>query len=166
VKARAGFLRLSAPDGKDMWVGNYDAPRLLRPVSGNFIIETPVEFNPTTHYQGAGILIYQDDGNFLRLERGFGGLAPTGNSVSFVKEGEGLVGDAVPIDATRVELRVQRVGNQFTAWWREPNKAWQQIGSTDLDLQPDVQVGVLQVANWGGEQINADFDYVRISRPK
>ncbi len=166
VKARSGFLRLSTPDGNDMWVGNYDAPRLLRSVNGNFIVETLVEFNPTKHYQGAGILIYQDDDNFLRLERGFGGLAPIGSNVSFVKEGDGLIGDAAPTNATRVELRVQRVGNQFTAWWREPNKAWQQMGSTELDLQSDVQVGVLQVANWDVDQINADFDYFRISRPR
>jgi beta-xylosidase len=131
LKARSGFLRLTAPDGNDLApYTNYDAPRLLRPVSDNFLIETLVEFDPQEDYQGTGLLIWQDEDNFLRLEFCYGGLGGREKKVSFLKQEGGElelveVTEDLPPTIKRVELRIQRDGRRFTAWWREPGGAWQ-----------------------------------------
>lgn len=172
LQVRAGFIRITAPTGNDLWVTtNFDAPFLVQPVDGNFIIETAVEFAPTEDFQGAGILVYQDDDNLIRVERCFGGTGGSASGIHFsvIRDGAAEVitgNDSVMTDATKVELRVQRIGNQFTAWWREPGKTWQSLGSTPVPMATTVQVGIAVLAEWGVSDSVADFDYVRISRPK
>ena len=83
--AHTGFLRLTVPDDNDLaGVINYDAPRLLVPQNGNFTLETLVEFDPQETYQGAGLLVWQDEDSFLRLEFGFGGMGGGAKNVVFV----------------------------------------------------------------------------------
>src|SRR2546426_11260430 len=73
LTAMPGFLRISTPSERDLWHGrNYDAPRLVQPITGNFIAEVKVNFQPSdrTNYQAAGLLLWQDEKNFLRFEIG------------------------------------------------------------------------------------------------
>ncbi|MBI5030590.1 MAG: DUF1349 domain-containing protein [Chloroflexi bacterium] len=172
LKARPGFIRITAPSGNDLWTtSNFDAPYLVQPIDGNFMVETLVEFAPTEGFQGAGILVYQDDDNLVRLERAFGGTGGDEGGIHFsvIRAGEAETvagyGDA-PTTAKRIELRVQRVGNQFSAWWREPGKTWLSIGTTQVQMSGPVQVGIAVLAEWGAGDSVADFDSVRISRPK
>ena len=91
LKARAGFLRITASLGNDLapWT-NFDAPLLLQPADGNWIAETALEFAPTQEYQGAGIVVYQDDDNLVRLERGYGGVGGGESGIVFavIRAGE------------------------------------------------------------------------------
>ncbi|CAG0946195.1 hypothetical protein ANRL1_02829 [Anaerolineae bacterium] len=172
LKARAGFLRITAPTGNDLapWT-NFDAPYLIQSADGNWIAETAVEFSPTEQFQGAGILVYQDDDNLVRLERCFGGIGGGENGIHFsvIRDGEFEVivtAEQAPTNAKKVELRLQREGNRYTAWWREPGKAWQTIGNTEITLPQTVQAGIIVIAAEPAPDATADFDYFRISRPK
>jgi regulation of enolase protein 1 (concanavalin A-like superfamily) len=165
--AHNGFLRLTVPDGNDLAGAiNYDAPRLLVPRNGNFTMETLIEFDPQEYYQGAGLLVWQDENSFLRLEFGFGGMggdAKNGVFVTGENGGLGLVnGIDLPVTLKRVELRLQRAGNQFTAWYRQAGGAWQEIGSTQMDIDPTVDVGIAQVTQYTSSEISADFDYFKL----
>ncbi len=168
LTARPGFLRVTVPEGNDLaGFTNYDAPRLLVSQSGNFVLETLIEFDPLEDYQGAGLLVWQDENSFLRLEFGLGGML--GNYVknaAFLEQFEGNLGlvDAVelPDNLTRIELRFERNGNQFTAWCRPDGGDWQEIGSTGTSLGSTVQVGITQ-ATTSPSAISADFDYVKLS---
>jgi regulation of enolase protein 1 (concanavalin A-like superfamily) len=167
LTARAGFLRLTVPDGNDLaGVANYDAPRLLVPQQGDFSLETLIEFDPQEAYQGAGLLVWQDEATFLRLEFGFGGMGGEDKNVVFVQQKEGnleLVDKAdLPESAKRIELRLQREGNELTAWYRLAGGAWLKIGSVESDLADSVQVGLAQVTQYTTVEISADFDYLRV----
>ncbi|MBI5030430.1 MAG: DUF1349 domain-containing protein [Chloroflexi bacterium] len=172
LQARSGFIRITAPTGNDLWGStNFDGPFLAQPINGNFIVETAVEFAPAEDFQGAGILIYQDDDNLVRVERAFGGTGggEGGIHLSVIRDGVGetITGyDQASTSAKKVELRVQRIGNQITAWWREPGKTWQSLDSVSVQLNATVQVGIVTLAEWGVSDSVADFDYVRISRPR
>src|SRR5262249_10345217 len=58
----------------------YNAPRVLREVTGDFVIQVKVvgDFKPgakslnpkSVPYNGAGIFVWRDSDNFIRLERG------------------------------------------------------------------------------------------------
>jgi len=163
-----GHLRISisAPANNDLYpLSNHNAPRLLQPISGNFTVETLVEFNPSYYYQGAGILIWQDDGNFLRLERGYNG----NNGFLFEKVEKGVLTDISPLQyhlttATQVELRVQVEGDHLTASWHGPDQEWQNEGETTMHFD-NAMIGLILVANYsqGASQTTAYYDYFRVT---
>jgi beta-xylosidase len=172
LKARAGFLRITASTGNDLapWT-NFDAPLLLQSADGNWIAETALEFAPTQNYQGAGIVAYQDDDNLVRLERAYGGVGSDESGIVFVViragEFEIITSPAqVATSARKVELRLQRDGNRFTAWWREPGKTWQTVGNAEVKLSPTAQVGIAVLCEHDAPDSVADFDYFRIARPR
>jgi regulation of enolase protein 1 (concanavalin A-like superfamily) len=165
--AHTGFLRLTAPDGNDLaGAMNFDAPRLLIPAEGDFTIETLIEFDPQEVYQGAGLLVWQDENGFLRTEFGYGGMGGEAKNVVLVT-GEGgslgLVGSVdLPDNLKRIELRVKRAGDRFTAWYRTGSGAWKEIGSVELLLDSAVEAGISQVTQYTSSEISADFDYFRM----
>jgi regulation of enolase protein 1 (concanavalin A-like superfamily) len=170
LTARSGFLRLTVPGDNDLaGVANYDAPRLLIPQSGDFTIESLVEFDPQETYQGAGLLVWQDENTFLRLEFGYGGMGGIEKNAVFVKQEEGGLGlvGSIDLSATlnRLELRLQRTGDQFSAWYREVGGTWQEIGSTELNLASTIDVGIIQVTQYTTSEISADFDYFKVFTP-
>jgi hypothetical protein len=182
TNARQGYLRFEAGSGNDMFPGNnFDAPTRWRVVSGDVLAETVVEFEPTEDYQGAGLFYWQDVDNFVRLERCFGGLGGIVDGICLLRVQDGqpevIVSPVdVPTAATRVGLRLQRMGDQFSAWWADatagPATEWQPLGSFEMTLTPSQQpagvgfrVGLLLVVDQGASAINADFDYYRERTP-
>ncbi|MCX6028442.1 MAG: hypothetical protein NT169_03945 [Chloroflexi bacterium] len=184
VEARPGFLRFTAPSGNDLFPDtNFDAPTRFRVIGGDFTLETVVEFDPQEDYQGAGLFIWQDQDNFVRLERCFGGLGGGESGICFLKVANGgpeviaSSGD-MPTTAGRVALRLQKANNRVAAWWRDAasgaSGAWQTVGSTEIALpggpQPlgskGLRAGMLLCVEQGAAEISADFDYLRITSAK
>ncbi len=172
MAARPGYLRITAPTGNDLYpVTNYNAPRLLQRVAGDFAIETHIEFAPALGYQGAGLLVWQDDNNFLRLERGNAGIESPDVSGIRLDIEQNAVYDAVaptsqrPTPTTNFELRLQRNGSRFMAWWREPGQAWDYIGGTDTAFNDELLIGLALISEYGVTQTTADYDYFHITCP-
>ncbi|MEZ4677330.1 MAG: DUF1349 domain-containing protein [Caldilineaceae bacterium] len=171
--ARPDYLRITAPRGNDLYPGfNYDAPRLLQPITGDFVMETRLEADPAYNYQGAGLLIWQDSDNFVRLELGYGGVA--GGNVRGIRLDREYNGGyiavsatpATPTSATIVELRLTRRGEEITASWRFVDQAWQAIAGTTMKLNAELFIGITAIANPNvPTSIIADFAHVRISCP-
>ena len=179
VEARADYLRFTAGSGNDLFPGtNFDAPTRYRIVGGDFTLETAVEFDPQEDYQGAGLFIWQDEENFVRLERCFGGLGGIESGICFLKvekgvpEGIAAAAD-IPTRAPRVELRLQKTGNRVAAWWRDASSAaWQTVGGTEIELpggpqpltQSALRAGMALCVEHGAAEISADFDYFRLTQ--
>jgi regulation of enolase protein 1 (concanavalin A-like superfamily) len=170
-----GPLSLTTPPNSDIspYDNNYNAPRLLQPITGNFTIDTRVSFRPHTNFQSAGLLVGQmDQTTFLRFERGFGGYGKD-SGVLFQRVDHGSLSDVStlkqnPTIAGSVELRIQRQGNGFTASWREqPDQTWQFAGETELhfDSQDSLMVGLDVIADYGAPQTTASYDYFMVSCP-
>jgi regulation of enolase protein 1 (concanavalin A-like superfamily) len=167
LTSHSGFLHMTVPDGNDLaWAANYDAPRLLVPQKGDFRIETLVEFDPTDSYQGAGLLVWQDENTFLRLEFGYGGMANEGKNIAFLIQEEGSLGlvDSLVLSETtkKVELRIVREGNEYRAGYRIPGGSWKDISSTELKTASTVDVGIVQITQYTSNEKSADFDYFKI----
>jgi regulation of enolase protein 1 (concanavalin A-like superfamily) len=170
LTARSGYLTMTVPDNNDLAnATNYDAPRLLVPQSGDFTIETLVEFDPLLEYQGAGLLVWQDERNFLRLEYGFGGMGGGAKKVAFLRQKDYELYLAASYDlpdiTKQMELRLVRQGDRFTAWYKQQGRSWMNLGSTDLSLDATVEVGIAQINQYNTYTISADFDYFKISTP-
>jgi serine/threonine protein kinase/regulation of enolase protein 1 (concanavalin A-like superfamily) len=173
-----GFLRLSLPSAdRDLYpANNLNAPRLLQPITGDFTVETRIRFNPTFFYEGAGILVWENETHFLRLDRGYADFS----GFSFEQNANGTytrilsllqsIGHPGPtVTATLVDLRLQRTGNTFTASWRDPSssQSWQSLAETSIRFNsPSVGLILIAEAQSGNPPnvtTSADYDYFRVS---
>jgi regulation of enolase protein 1 (concanavalin A-like superfamily) len=144
-------LVIHAPLGADARVdkqGRVTAPYLSLPVSGDFVVETTLSADPTSSYQGAGLLLLADQDNYVRLERGFGDFDAI--AFEFARNGTHIKlhgpfnGDPAPLRvvADDIDLRLRRTGDQVTASWRETGEAtWKDLRTT-APLAGDLSVGI------------------------
>jgi len=159
-----GFLRITLSPEAFASASNvllHDAP------GGDFEIATMLRFVPSSSFQFAGLIVYQDDLNALQFGRAFcrGLEVCLGDGIYFdnIRAG-GLVG---PNYATAAEgravayLRLQRQGETYTAFYSEDGGNWSVIGQHTTDLT-GVSVGL--VASQASEApAIADFDYFVLS---
>lgn len=148
-EVRQGKFAMRIPSLKDLYGENLTAPRLMKAVIGDFQIETRVNFDPKEDYQGAGLLIYVDRINYLRLERSFGGLRDGGSGIRLDARKQDqyeplTTPGEVPTTAKSVELKISRRGNVFTAYWRQnENAEWRKIEEFISTFPDTVLAGVI-----------------------
>jgi hypothetical protein len=166
-----GRADLDAPDGADIYQGHMTAPMLLRPVTGDFVLETEMEATPVVFYQGAGLLLWNGPNSYVRIERGFG---KTGTMGFEYKDGgphqrvHGPLPGQKPLatSATRLVLRMARTGGAITAAWRPADKpTFTNLGTIHMTLPQTVQVGVaaLNRAQFGAKPTPFHARFERIT---
>lgn len=170
-----GRLRVTAPSGADVRVdtqGTMTAPYLNTVVRGDFTIETTLAADPKVGYQGAGLLVFKDLHNYVRLERGFGDF----DAIAFeyfengvhVKLNGPFNGESTPIRtrAKEVALRLSRVGDQLSASWRDvtADGPWQPLRNT-APLSGDASAGITALNAPGPGPFAASFKSLQIGCP-
>lgn len=163
---KKGVLSVTVPPGKDLAGDVRNAPRYIKPISGDFQIETLVRSNPTENYQGAGLLIYRDDNNYLRFERGYGGPGGGASGLRFeARRGDETTALAttsdIPTELAEVELKILRRGPVFTAFWRaDENSEWREAGQFPSDWPETIFAGL--VACNTARETTVEFAYIRL----
>lgn len=165
---KSGVLHIDVPTGKDLYGETRTAPQLLKAVTGDFEIETRVKFDPQDSYQGAGLLIFRNDNNYIRLERGFGGVGSDSSGIRFDKREDEIfepiaTPEKFPTNAKTVELKIRRTGREFTAFWREPNKEWKEVGKYTSGYPETVQAGLIACNT--SDEIPVEFSYIKLGPP-
>jgi regulation of enolase protein 1 (concanavalin A-like superfamily) len=159
-------LRLRIPTGKDLAGERRNAPRYLKAIAGDFQIETRVRFLPKENYQGAGLLIYVDDKNYIRFERAYGGFGGGSEGIRLdVREAGEYRSIVTPreiqTDAGETEMRIVRSGQVFTGFWRvADDPEWRKAGEFVSDYPEAIHAGL--VACNTAEEITAEFQYIRL----
>jgi regulation of enolase protein 1 (concanavalin A-like superfamily) len=174
ITVAGGYADVDAPDGTDIYHANMSAPMLLRPVTGDFVLETEFEATPKIFYQAAGLLLWNSQVSYVRMERGFGGGSGTmaleyndGGKHSRV-HGPLPSQDPVKTSATRVVMRLTRTGEKIVATWRPADKTeWSNLGTVTMHFPDTVRVGLsaLNRAQFGAKitPFHARFDRVSVS---
>lgn len=163
---KKGMLRVKIPSGKDLFENNLSAPRYVKPIAGDFQIETRVYFSPKEDYQGAGLLVYVDDKRYLRFERAYGGVGGGAEGIRLdVRSGDDykaiVTPDDIPTEAIDVELRLVRMGRQISAFWRDSEESpWREAGEYTSDFPETVLAGL--VACNTAREVTAEFLYIRL----
>lgn len=162
LTSRSGFLRLTTQQAYSE-INNLlvqDAPL------NDYEIQTRLMFTPTENFQIAGLLVYQDDNNFLTLGRAFCDASIpgcVGNGIYFDHKEDGdLIGSnyamttAVPGEAY---LKLVRHGMDYTGYVSADGNQWTLVGVHTVTINP-TKVG-LRVSNQitGDSEIAADFDF-------
>lgn len=168
-RANQGYLEMRVQPGQDLWYGaNYDAPRILRPIAGDFAIETrlPVE---TTLLEHGGLLVWKNEHRFLRMDKTCGAHAWNGD-VRFERhqwQTALLVGRGIDLRNVRqLYLRLERSGDVFTGFASADGITWQNVGSTVMGMSDPVHVGLYALAPGNVPPTLTRFDFFRISRRK
>ena len=164
-----GFLRILTSS-----LGTGEENLLLRPVAeGDFTIKTRVLFEPDTDFQFAGLVIWQDEENYLQFGRLFCDLegACVGNGIYFDKILGGDLVDgnfATPIDnPSDVFLRLERRGDMVRAFYSLDGAiSWYEIGIHWIPS--DFQVNGIGLTssldfNTPDWDISADFDFFELT---
>ena len=160
-----GMLRI-VTQGESLYRAGKPRNLLLRDAPAtDFEILTKVTFDPQDNFQQAAILIYQDDGNFVLLNRGFcsvGGCPGSGIFLDNVMNGKRDEENS-PQKASSLQttwLRLRKEGIQYIGFYSADGQTWEELGPVDNPLTPS-KVGLMannSNADPGVPQIPADFD--------
>lgn len=165
LSAKPGSFRITSDPG-DLWAtsGTEKDILLQTPASNDYTITTKLAFMPTVNYQSAGLIVYSDDDNYIKVERAYN----AGDKLRIVKETGGIGTQqttAVPTTAGgSIYLKLVKSGTTYTGYYSIDDLVWTPIGSavTGVTL-PNPRVGLhAQHSGSGTPAINADYDYFEI----
>jgi serine/threonine protein kinase len=160
LSAVPGLLQIIASDA------SLDGPSLppnilLRDApAGDFEVTTSIKFTPTSNFQFAGLVVFQDHGNALQFGRAFCDLANAclGDGIYFDNFENGSIrgsSSKTTIDGPVVYLRLKRVGTTYTGYYSKDGEKWTMLGEHIKDLS-QVRVGLM--ADQAPQAISAQFD--------
>lgn len=139
VERQAG-LRINTPNLRDVWDSFLTAPRLLRPVAGDWVVQVvcrrPLPDRPAM----GGILFWQDKWHFLRLDWGTRGQDEVALQ-GCVNRQEIVIGRGrLPGDA--IDLRLERHGDQMQGFCSSDGGHWFRVGAVTFPVSGPTQVGL------------------------
>ncbi|MEP4079933.1 DUF1349 domain-containing protein [Haloferula sp.] len=166
--------------------GSDNAPRVLKPVNGDFIIqvkmnavEDPGEDSTQpgfTGYVGAGLVVFADAKNFVRLERATlrrpgGDAIPYTNfeiRVDGVTERFGSTGDLPTEDGRPTWLRIERRGSEMHGAMSHDGETWTTTDPKTLSAEvwdhAGIQAGIAAVSTsiWSFKPEYSDFSIIQV----
>lgn len=157
LATKPGYLRITATRG-DLWAGANTATNLLlrQPTDSDFSIITQVTIAPFLPAQQAGLLVYQDDDNYVRLTRG---LMGTSNKVEFASEQSGAP-TALQVDAssTTVFLAITKNGALYSGYYSLDGLSWNLV-TQNQNPTLNIQRARVGIGAWttAADEIPADF---------
>ncbi len=160
LTANPGFLRITTEEGS-LWAEMISQRNLLLMIApqGDFTVTTNVAFTPTQFIHKAGLIVYQDDDNYIQLNRQF----VDANIVEMIMETNASpTYTAVSEVATLIYLRIQKQGSVYTGYYSLTGTNWTQVGQYTANLD-NPKVGI-QASNElpGMPEIPADFDFFQL----
>jgi regulation of enolase protein 1 (concanavalin A-like superfamily) len=148
-----------------------NAPRILREVKGDFVAQVripdriqpgsqPLEGFPIA-FQGAGLLLWQDEKNYVRLERAAASSPdrPLSHQVLLESLRDGKPGkpEYLQIREKPIILRMERKGSDINCSYSADGKTWIPVKNAALGFNTTVGVGV-SAGNLSPKSFSARFD--------
>jgi beta-xylosidase len=167
-----GFLRITTQQGGIFRTGNDGRNILLTPASQPvFQISTKVSISPVENFHAAGILVYQDDDNYVVLHR----VVVNGDQrIRFFSEEDGDIDmpcrqepgrclgktDSVGFgeSATTLYCRITKRGNLYIGEYSLDGDNWTEMHRVHAYLE-DPSVGLLARSGDSTLELPAGFDY-------
>jgi cytochrome c len=158
-----GFLRM-ATDGHDLYgSGGGVQSILLRPPmsTGDWTATTRLEFSPTTNYQQAGLILYADDDNYIKLVFGYDdGIGGTGVEFAVESNAAFYAIPKIAVYRNDIYLRLEKRDQVCIGSWSEDNSNWHYINQFNPPANP--RIGLIAQSTQGAL---ADFDWFNLTSP-
>ncbi len=133
-----------------------NAPRVIDDVKGDFRLAVKVAKFPTPKadtsannqlsFVGAGVLVWKDDHNYVRLERAAEGNA--GSHYALLQgflDGKEVCSEQRDLDDSDTYLSVTREGNNFTFETSADGSEWTKLKTLELKLPDQLKAGVVAI---------------------
>lgn len=166
LTAKPGYLHIVTQPGSLLTSANNNKNVLLRHAPpGNYAISTQVQFRPTAEYQSAGLLVYQDDDNYLWVGREYD--SEIGNAIYFVQEQAGAVigknyAVVVPEEG-KAFLKIERTNKRYVGFYSADGTHWLKLGKHVVGDSFSPKVGLLAGnGDKGAPATNANFNFFHI----
>jgi hypothetical protein len=130
------YLEISVPAGlpHEMWTSGIQAPHVLQACNNtDFEIEVKLESGVNApQFQEQGILIKQDDFNFLRFEffstnsntRIFASILQSPSNTLPLNSNNKINADVLPLNTAPLYMRIKREGDLWTQWYSTDGSTW------------------------------------------
>ena len=168
-----GKVRISVPGKTHLLsaeIGQINAPRILRGIKGDFDLSVRIagtkhpRGRPTTTmyspYHGAGLVIWQDEGNYVRLEIAtdleHGRERPYVN-FEYRKEGALAVSRGMRNWDGSNQLRLMRRGDEIIASFGPDGVQWSSFPPLTVKLNDRLKVGVTAI-NSSSKRLTAELE--------
>jgi regulation of enolase protein 1 (concanavalin A-like superfamily) len=154
-----------------------NAPRVMRAIRGDFTASVRVlgRLDPgrlrTTHYDpyhGAGLIVWQDPSNYLRLERAVGFMNGKRHPyINFEVRERGRLAEShgIPIADRPIFLKLSRQGVEFSAWYSDDRSQWVGLGTVRASFIERIEVGVVAV-NSARRALSAELQWLSFEDPR
>ena len=160
-----------------------NAPRIVQEIGGDFTLEVKVsgDFKPTDRstleigrsFNGAGLLLWQDEKNFLSLERNSYRIPEQNLSMcyppllSLFSDGRYMDTDPPPqldtfFKGRSTYLRLERQGAKVRASLSDDGKEWSFVKELSVDFPQKLQIGVAAVST-SAEPFKVEFEELKIA---
>jgi hypothetical protein len=134
-------LLIGAANGRDLWYANLSAPRLLQPApSGDFAMQMVCAPGSGEQPSIGGVLLWQDERNYLVLEWGRWGAA----DIAFrgcLENADRLIGCG-RLPGQPVWLRLERQESKVRALCSADGQEWFTAGDVEFPAREGEQVGL------------------------
>ncbi len=160
LTASSGNMRITS-DGGDLYQSvNTTKNILVRNVpSGDWAVTTKVTVNPGSNYSQAGLIVYKDDDNYIKLTRCYA----DGNTLNYAKEVGAIYSDDgfASVSSTTVYLKIIKTGTTYTLYYNtDGGSTWNQVKQyTGVNFGTSFKVGLLSQST----AISADFDWFDVT---
>jgi regulation of enolase protein 1 (concanavalin A-like superfamily) len=154
-----------------------NAPRVAQWVRGDFTAEVrvvgrlaPGKLKTTYYdpYHGAGLIIWQDSSNYLRLERAVGFIK--GRPLPYLnfelrEDGQLAMSHGIRIEDRPLFLKLLRQGRAFSALTSRDGRRWVYRDGVEATLNERVEVGVFAV-NSSTRALSAELERFIVNDPE
>lgn len=172
-KPGQGFIEMICPQGVGLWHGNpagqggnMEAPRLLRPVTGDFAIETRLYVTNELKEHG-GLLVWKDENAYIRLEKTSGAHNFKGDAryIAHVNKIVAMAGRSIGLARVpALYLKIEREGNVFTGLASRDGTNWQTCSIVTVAMTDPVMVGMYAMSPGDLPPTVTRFEYFRVYR--
>jgi regulation of enolase protein 1 (concanavalin A-like superfamily) len=138
---------------------NDSSGRILQtPVKEDYALITKLDYKPTQNYQQAGLMIWSDASNYVKLTRVYN------NGPQFEFSGAGVSQGTVITDSfagTTVYLKLVKAGYYYRAYVSEDGDYWTPVGGYASSTAADPRIG-LTASSFSASTDTAVFDWFMV----
>ncbi|MFN2203550.1 MAG: hypothetical protein ACK2UO_20305, partial [Caldilineaceae bacterium] len=138
-------IEMFAANGRELWLVNRSAPRLLFPVSGDFALETTVTAALDDRPAMGGLLLWHGDEDYVCLD--WGHRRPDEISFEGCIANEDLVFGRGKLPGDNIRLSLERKSDQVRALCSADGDTWFTAGKTTFAVEDDIQAGLFAIGH-------------------
>ncbi|OHD56043.1 MAG: hypothetical protein A2Y33_11360 [Spirochaetes bacterium GWF1_51_8] len=141
---------------------NFGAARLWVNSPGQFVAETKFQIDPLFAIQGAGLLYFQDENNYIKLFRVQRDGSKQKIVIEGVIDGKKTFPQWIDFSDKSLILRMTYSGGECIGWSSLDGSEWVRVGDFYTGFSGDTTIGIFVENQWQDNPLEAEFDYFKV----